>query len=131
MRVALKAGLVAKQTPGSWEHITSQIGMFCYTGLTPQQSKRMTDEFHVYMLESGRINVCVQRIPPLLYSPIFAFFLTHMHTHTTLLFSQCWPLRRGDSSRGGQHPCVCNWGPFHHHGISMNPMCCIKNEWSE
>ncbi len=114
MRVALKAGLVAKQTPGSWEHITSQIGMFCYTGLTPQQSKRMTDEFHVYMLESGRINVCVQRIPFFLHLSSL-FFLTC--TYTTLLFSQCWPLRRGDSSRGGQHPCLCNWGPFHHHGF--------------
>ena len=57
MRTALKAGLIAKKTPGNWDHITSQIGMFCYTGLTPAQSKRMTDEFHVYMLESGRINV--------------------------------------------------------------------------
>ncbi len=77
MRVALKAGLVAKNTPGSWEHITSQIGMFCYTGLTQQQSKRMTDEFHVYMLESGRINVYVLPSCP-------SFLPQHTHTHTSL-----------------------------------------------
>lgn len=34
MRAGLKERLVKLQTPGSWEHITSQIGMFSYTGLT-------------------------------------------------------------------------------------------------
>merc|ERR1711907_441906 len=33
----------------NWNHITNQIGMFCYTGLTPEQVDRMRDEFHVYM----------------------------------------------------------------------------------
>lgn len=57
MRGLLRAGLEAKGTPGSWAHITSQIGMFSYTGLTKAQSERMTDEFHIYMLNTGRINV--------------------------------------------------------------------------
>jgi aspartate aminotransferase len=33
MRKALYDNLVALKTPGSWEHITNQIGMFSYTGL--------------------------------------------------------------------------------------------------
>lgn len=31
--------------------------MFSYTGLSKAQSVRMTDELHVYMLDTGRINV--------------------------------------------------------------------------
>lgn len=33
MRKALYDELVALKTPGTWEHITQQIGMFSYTGL--------------------------------------------------------------------------------------------------
>jgi aspartate aminotransferase len=57
MRAALKAALVARGTPGTWEHITEQTGMFSFTGLSPSQSERMVEDFHVYMLKSGRINV--------------------------------------------------------------------------
>ena len=57
MRALLRAALVARGTPGDWEHVTRQIGMFSYTGLTEAQSVRMVDEFHVYMLRNGRINV--------------------------------------------------------------------------
>lgn len=34
MRVCLYEKLIQKGTPGVWDHITKQIGMFCYTGLT-------------------------------------------------------------------------------------------------
>lgn len=34
MRTALRAKLEELGTPGTWEHITTQIGMFSYTGLT-------------------------------------------------------------------------------------------------
>lgn len=33
MRKALRAALEKLGAPGTWEHITSQIGMFSYTGL--------------------------------------------------------------------------------------------------
>lgn len=33
MRKGLREALEKLGTPGSWEHITSQIGMFSYTGL--------------------------------------------------------------------------------------------------
>jgi aspartate aminotransferase len=31
--------------------------MFSYTGLTVAQCERLTDEFHVYLLKSGRISM--------------------------------------------------------------------------
>ena len=34
MRQQLKAALVALGTPGTWDHITQQIGMFSFTGLS-------------------------------------------------------------------------------------------------
>ena len=34
MRAALRDRLVKLGTPGTWDHITQQIGMFSFTGLT-------------------------------------------------------------------------------------------------
>merc|ERR1719506_544717 len=44
-------------TPGTWEHVTSQIGMFSFTGLTKDQAKQMVDKHHIYMLANGRISM--------------------------------------------------------------------------
>jgi len=57
MRAALRKALEEKGTPGTWNHITDQIGMFSFTGLTTPQVERMTNEFHVYMTKDGRISV--------------------------------------------------------------------------
>eukprot|EP00462_Mataza_sp_D1_P004304 CAMPEP_0175105546 /NCGR_PEP_ID=MMETSP0086_2-20121207/10533_1 /TAXON_ID=136419 /ORGANISM="Unknown Unknown, Strain D1" /LENGTH=410 /DNA_ID=CAMNT_0016381441 /DNA_START=87 /DNA_END=1319 /DNA_ORIENTATION=+ len=57
MRTALFNELQALGTPGDWSHITSQIGMFSFTGLTPAQSDAMVDKHHVYMLKNGRISM--------------------------------------------------------------------------
>ena len=97
MRAQLKEKLQALGTPGTWNHITEQIGMFSFTGLnreyqTPPQSHRnqtrslsvpvhtfspldkvesvniyfsaakqvefMVKEKHIYLMASGRINMC-------------------------------------------------------------------------
>ena len=50
MRKGLRQRLEAKGTPGGWEHITSQIGMFSFTGLTEQQVKLLREKWHVYMV---------------------------------------------------------------------------------
>ena len=34
MRKLLKEELIALGTPGNWDHITNQIGMFSFTGMT-------------------------------------------------------------------------------------------------
>jgi aspartate/tyrosine/aromatic aminotransferase len=57
MRKELYDELVRLKTPGSWTHVTSQIGMFSFTGLSPAQSKAMVDKHHVYMLGNGRISM--------------------------------------------------------------------------
>ncbi|XP_037964499.1 aspartate aminotransferase, cytoplasmic isoform X2 [Plutella xylostella] len=58
MREALRAELIKLGTPGSWDHIVAQIGLFSYTGLTPAQAERLVQHYHVYLLRSGRINIC-------------------------------------------------------------------------
>lgn len=57
MRKELLDELTRLQTPGSWQHIITQIGMFSYTGLTPSQCKYLTDKFHIYLLTNGRISM--------------------------------------------------------------------------
>jgi len=57
MRTALRTAVEAKGTPGTWNHITDQIGMFSFTGLNKAQVARMVDEFHIYMTGDGRISV--------------------------------------------------------------------------
>lgn len=37
--------------------ITQQRGMFSYSGLTPEQVQRLRDEYSIYIVGSGRINV--------------------------------------------------------------------------
>ncbi|KAG5855278.1 aspartate aminotransferase, cytoplasmic-like [Anguilla rostrata] len=58
MRAELKAKLQALGTPGTWDHITQQIGMFSFTGLNPKQVEYMIKQKHVYLMASGRINMC-------------------------------------------------------------------------
>lgn len=48
----------ALKTPGTWKHLTDQIGMFAYTGLTEKQCEFLIQQHHIYLLRSGRINVC-------------------------------------------------------------------------
>merc|ERR1712039_93426 len=50
-------GLEAKGTPGTWNHITDQIGMFSFTGLTVPQCERLISKHHIYLLKSGRISL--------------------------------------------------------------------------
>jgi aspartate aminotransferase len=57
MRALLRGKLEELGTPGTWNHITDQIGMFSYTGLTKAQCERLQDEFHIYLLKSGRISL--------------------------------------------------------------------------
>jgi aspartate aminotransferase len=57
MRELLVQGLEYRQTPGTWQHITSQVGMFSYTGL-PASAIRLLREEHIYMSETGRASIC-------------------------------------------------------------------------
>ncbi|KAI0035714.1 aspartate aminotransferase [Vararia minispora EC-137] len=45
------------KTPGDWQHIVQQIGMFSFTGLNTEQSKALVEKAHVYMTSNGRISM--------------------------------------------------------------------------
>ncbi|KAL9603897.1 MAG: hypothetical protein Q9219_000835 [cf. Caloplaca sp. 3 TL-2023] len=58
MRTALRGKLEELNgKEGSWRHITDQIGMFSFTGLTESQVLRIREEAHVYMTKNGRISM--------------------------------------------------------------------------
>lgn len=57
MRKALRKHLEELKTPGTWNHITDQIGMFSYTGLNANQVKYLVNEFHIYLPDDGRISL--------------------------------------------------------------------------
>ncbi|KAF2002233.1 PLP-dependent transferase [Amniculicola lignicola CBS 123094] len=57
MRKALRSKLEELGTPGTWNHITDQIGMFSYTGLSEKQVLKLREDSHVYMTKNGRISM--------------------------------------------------------------------------
>jgi len=57
MRDALRAGVAQAGSTHDWGHITSQIGMFCYTGMSEAQVGRLKDEYHIYITKDGRISM--------------------------------------------------------------------------
>jgi len=73
-RQELYQRLRTKGTPGTWEHIVTQIGMFSFSGLsgklgylllegnhvhfTAQQCEVLTNKYHIYLLKNGRISMC-------------------------------------------------------------------------
>ncbi|KAG0646288.1 Aspartate [Hyphodiscus hymeniophilus] len=57
MRALLKKELENLGSKHDWSHITSQIGMFAYTGLTAEQMDTLAKEHSVYATKDGRISV--------------------------------------------------------------------------
>ena len=57
MRVALQSKLAAAGLKQDMSFITSQRGMFSYSGLTKDQMQRLRTEFGIYGVDSGRICV--------------------------------------------------------------------------
>jgi len=58
MRKKLHAKLTHElKTPGNWDHIINQIGMFSFTGISIDQSVTMTENAHIYMTSNGRISM--------------------------------------------------------------------------
>ncbi|KAF1813245.1 aspartate aminotransferase [Eremomyces bilateralis CBS 781.70] len=57
MRAELRGLLEKKGTPGTWNHVTDQIGMFSFTGLSEKQVGLLREKWHVYMTKNGRASV--------------------------------------------------------------------------
>ncbi len=56
-RAELVDALQAAGVPGDWEPLRGQRGMFALLGLRPEQVGRLREEFGVYVVGAGRINV--------------------------------------------------------------------------
>jgi len=59
-----------------WSHITNQIGMFCYSGLTGEQVDTLKDKWHIYMTRNGTAPLCFLLILPKSYIGIDR---SHLH----------------------------------------------------
>jgi len=57
MGTQLKAGLEKEGSTLNWQHITDQIGMFCFTGMTQDQVAEITKNHSVYLTKDGRISM--------------------------------------------------------------------------
>ncbi|XP_068117063.1 aspartate aminotransferase, mitochondrial [Hyperolius riggenbachi] len=57
MREQLVSNLKKEGSIHNWQHISDQIGMFCFTGLKPEQVERLNKEFSIYLTKDGRISV--------------------------------------------------------------------------
>eukprot|EP00035_Acanthoeca_spectabilis_P034952 m.31750 g.31750 ORF g.31750 m.31750 type:complete len:426 (-) comp6965_c0_seq1:999-2276(-) len=57
MRTALKQNLIDLGSTKNWDHVTDQIGMFCYTGMTADQVAKLASDHSVYCTKDGRISV--------------------------------------------------------------------------
>jgi len=57
MRKLARDGFVQLKTPGTWDHIQQQIGMFSFTGLSVKQVECLIEKFSIYMTKNGRMSV--------------------------------------------------------------------------
>ena len=57
MRTMLRKHLEESGSTLSWKHVTEQIGMFCFSGMTGEQVDRLRTEHHIYMTRNGRISM--------------------------------------------------------------------------
>jgi len=57
MRTQLRSCLEASGSTLKWNHVTDQIGMFCFSGMTGEMVDRLAKEHHIYMTRNGRISM--------------------------------------------------------------------------
>lgn len=57
MRAKLASGLEAR-TERSWDYLIREKGMFSFINLSPESVSRLRNEYSLYVLDSGRLNVC-------------------------------------------------------------------------
>jgi aspartate aminotransferase len=57
MRYELRQALEDLGSSRSWDHVTSQIGMFAYSGLSKDQVVALREKHHIYCTLDGRISM--------------------------------------------------------------------------
>lgn len=70
MRTQLRAGIEGAGNKGSWKHITDQIGMFCFTGLKPEQVGFIVLNIYITILLLGTYMQHLNGITVQLYGKI-------------------------------------------------------------
>jgi aspartate/tyrosine/aromatic aminotransferase len=59
MRTLLKSNILSLKSPHNWDHITNQIGMFCYTGLSTEQVHMRVCIMYVCMYVCMYVRQCI------------------------------------------------------------------------
>ena len=85
MRTKLKKTLEDLGSTRNWDHITKQIGMFCYSGMSKEEVVALREKHHIYCTLDGRISMAV--------SCCFVCVCALPHCHSTLHIFQL-PLPR-------------------------------------
>lgn len=57
MRTKLVAKLKEVGSTHDWSHVTQQIGMFAFTGMSPEMCDQLTSEYSIYLTRDGRISI--------------------------------------------------------------------------
>ncbi|XP_017097979.1 aspartate aminotransferase, mitochondrial isoform X2 [Drosophila bipectinata] len=57
VRCQLRENLQKLGSSHNWDHIVNQIGMFCFTGLKPEQVNKLIKEHSIYLTQDGRISM--------------------------------------------------------------------------
>lgn len=57
VRATLRTNLEKIGSKKNWQHITDQIGMFCFTGMNADQSTRLSKDFSIFLTKDGRISM--------------------------------------------------------------------------
>lgn len=57
MRALLRGNLEQLGSRHDWSHVTSQIGMFAFSGLAPEAVDALAADHSIYMTRNGRISM--------------------------------------------------------------------------
>lgn len=57
MRDLLYSTLEQIGSTHDWSHITQQIGMFAYTGMSAEMCDRLTEEYSIFLTRDGRVSL--------------------------------------------------------------------------
>jgi aspartate aminotransferase len=57
MRTKLVGALIAAGSTHDWSHVTQQIGMFAFTGMSAEMCDQLTSEYAIFLTRDGRISI--------------------------------------------------------------------------
>lgn len=57
MRTRLVEALQAAGSTHDWSHVTQQIGMFAFTGMSAEMCDQLTNEYAIFLTRDGRISI--------------------------------------------------------------------------